>query len=190
MKRKDIVKFVLLLFLFCLLSLLIFQIKGFKQQETINRTKKLSIQDTYRIVNAKKKKFYAYLSIPDLHIERFLYPMNDERNTVEKEVMVLETSNFSTGDVALAAHSGIGPNTYFNSLEKLDENKKIYIFYQENIYTYYLIEKKEVNKTGYVDLDIYSFPTLKLITCNKNDNKKQFIYTAKLIKKEKIKHLN
>lgn len=184
MKRKNIAKAFILLILFCFLSLLIFQNSKIKQQETIIHTKKIFIQETYKKVMAKKKNFYAYLSIPELHINRFLYPIGNKQNTVEKEVMVLETSNFSSGDIALAAHSGIGLNTYFNSLENLDENMKIYIFHKENIYTYYLIQKKEVNKTGYVDLDIYSFPTLKLITCNKNDNKKQFIYTAKLVKKE------
>lgn len=188
--KKDIVKFVFLLFLFSILSIFIYQIKTTYKQNTIINTDKISIHDVYRRVKTTKQDYYAYLSIPKLNINRALYSINDKRNNVEKEVMVLETSNFSTGDIVLAAHSGFGSNTYFNNLEQLDENTDIYILYNENIYTYYLTEKKEVNKTGYIDLDISAYPTIKLITCNKNNKKKQLIYTAKLSKKEKVKHLD
>lgn len=169
-----------------MLCIFIYQSYTVKNEYISTQTK--DIKDTYFKVQKKQQKddFIAYLIIPELNINRPLYNFKDKRNDVEKEVMVLETSNFSNGNIALAAHSGDGYNAYFNSLDQLDETVSIYILYKEYIYTYHLICSEEIMKTGYVSIKTYSYPTIKLITCKKNDSKKQIVYTAKLSKKEKI----
>lgn len=185
MRRKNIVKFVLFLTLLFLSMYLIYLSYN---KNDIN--KKLDFSSY--LIHIKKDKatiktddYIAYLKIPDLNINRGLYKFKDKRNNVQKEVMVLETSNFSNGDIVLAAHSGEGFNAYFNTLDQLDVGMPIYIIYNNYIYTYKYLFKEEIEKTGYVDIKTYSFPTLKLITCKKNDNKKQIVFTTKLISKEK-----
>lgn len=186
MKIKNIVKYGLLILLFCLFCIFIYQSYTVKDYHL--SVSKRNITDLYYQIQEKQKKtdFMAYLVIPKLNIAQPLYAFDDHRNDVEKEVMVLETSNFSNGNIALAAHSGDGYNAYFNPLDQLDETISIYILYKEYIYTYYLIGSEEITKTGYVSIKTYSYPTIKLITCKKNDSKKQIVYTAKLSKKEKI----
>ena len=186
MKRKDIANYLLLFFLFSLL--LIFLYQAIKGQEVSIHTKKIDRENIYNeIKNSKNSNdSFAQLIIPNLNINRPLYNINDKRNNVEKEVMVLETSNFSSGNIVLAAHSGEGYNAYFNSLDQLDEKMDIYILYQDYIYTYKLFCSDEVEKTGYVMVKTYTYPTLQLITCKKNSSTKQIVFTAKLMKKEKI----
>ncbi len=186
MKIKNIVNYLFILFLFSLLLFFLYQ-SCTPNQVSID-TKKENVKDIYNRVQEKmqEQKMLAYLVIPDLNIYRPLYDIQDKRNTVEKEVMVLETSDFSNGNIALAAHSGDGFNAYFNPLDQLDDTICIYIIYKNYIYTYNLICSEEVDKTGYVFIKTYPYPTIKLITCKKNNTKKQLVYTAKLSKKEKI----
>lgn len=185
MKIKNIVKYFLILFIFSLFLIFIYQ--SYRPNEKSISIHKINSKDIYNAIKkTNDSDSYAYLSIPNLNINRPLYPIHDKRNNVEKEVMVLETSDFSLGNITLAAHSGDGYNAYFNNLDQLDEKMYIYIIYKNYIYTYSLIRSEEVDKTGYVTIKTYSYPTIKLITCKKNDSKKQLIYTAKLSKKEKI----
>lgn len=184
MKRKSIVKFILVVILFLLCC---FYIYNFEKEEVTSKTLFRPIKDAYVRKNERvnKKEYIAYLKIPTLNINRGLYSYTDKRNDVGKEVMVLETSNFLTGNIVLAAHSGNSRYAYFNNLDKLDENMYIYILYKNYMYTYKLFKKEEIKKTGYVDLETYSYPTMKLITCKKDSKEKQIIFITKLIKKEK-----
>lgn len=186
MKKKDIVNYLLLFFLFSLL--LIFLYQSIRGKEVSIHTKKIDRENIYNELKNNKKTnvSYAQLMIPDLNINRPLYNITDKRNNVEKEVMVLETSDFSSGNIVLAAHSGEGYNAYFNILDQLDETMDIYILYQDYIYTYKLFCFNEVAKTGYVIVNTYAYPTLQLITCKKNDSTKQIVFTAKMTNKEKI----
>ncbi len=190
MKIRNIVNYILLLFIFLLILIFIYQ--SYSPKEANIKIKQLDIKDIYHEIKNSNDNLdpLAYLVIPKLNINRPLYDIKDKRNTVEKEVMVLDTSNFSKGDIALAAHSGEGYNAYFNHLDQLDEKINIYIIYKNFIYTYNLTCSEEINKTGYVDIKTYSYPTLKLITCKKFNSKKQLVFTAKLSKKEQIEKKN
>ncbi len=188
MKKRNIFKyFILILIISSILSLIGYSLHSYN--DTFITTKKKNIIGIYKEIALKQKNsdYDAYLSIPNLNIYRGLYIKNKKKNNVEKEVMVLETSDFSTGNIVLAAHSGNNYNAYFNNLDELDENTNIYVIYKKHIYTYKLISHKEVKKTGYVYLKTYPYPVIVLITCNKNNNKTQIIYTAKLENKKEIK---
>lgn len=119
------------------------------------------------------------IEIPKINLIQEFYPNDEEKNDVDKNIEVIETSkmpNAKQGNLILAAHSGSSDIAYFKNLDQLNLNDIVYIHYKNNKYRYVISDIYDVEKTGYVSIKRdKTKQTLTLITCKKNTNK-QTVY--------------
>lgn len=124
--------------------------------------------------------YMAILNIPKIGLERGFYDKNSSLNNVDYNILFHKDSNYPdeiNGNVILASHSGTSAVSYFKKLYLLEQGDIAYLTYQNNTYTYKVINIYYEDKDG--SLAIYRYKnknTLTLITCTKNDNTKQTIY--------------
>lgn len=140
-----------------------------------------------KIVN--DNDYYAILKIPKINLTRELFSLNDERNNIKDNVLVHEKSTFPKekySNVILASHSGDGTKSYFKNLYKLEVNDLIYLYFENYIYEYQIIEIDYQKKIGELYLNNYNEEMITLITCTKNSAKLQTIYYGKLKNSKKI----
>ena len=121
----------------------------------------------------------SFIEIPKINLKQEFYPNDKEKNQVDKNIQVIETSkmpDIPQGNLILAAHSGSSQVGYFKHLDKLKINDSVYIYYQNKKYKYVIKKIYDVEKTGYVNIKRNkNKQTLTLITCKKNTNK-QTVY--------------
>ncbi len=124
------------------------------------------------------------LEIPKINLKKEVYPNNQEKNTVSKNIQVIEGSNMpniQNGNFILAAHSGNSDIAYFKDLDKISQNNEIYVYYQNRKYRYIIGDIYDVLKTGYVEIKRNrNKSTITLITCKKGTNL-QTVYIGYLI---------
>ena len=130
-----------------------------------------------------KETRYSYIGtieIPKLNIKNGFVDINSRYNNVNYNVTVIQGSIFPDNDksnVILAAHSGICPVCYFDTLYKLNIGDIAYINYKQIEYKYKLVDIYEVEKDGTVTIyRNYSKNGLVLITCTRNSDTKQTVY--------------
>ncbi len=126
-----------------------------------------------------------YLIIEKINLKQPFYNINDENNTIEKNIEVLKESimpNQENSIVFIAAHSGEGEIAYFNDLIDLNINDELILFYNNNYYKYNIVEIYEESKDGYINVDKYQEDQLILTTCHPYKKNKQLVINA--IKKE------
>ena len=126
-----------------------------------------------------------YLIIEKINLKQQFYNINDENNTIEKNIEILKESIMPDQDnsiVFIAAHSGEGEIAYFNNLIDLDINDELILYYNNYYYKYNIIEIYEESKYGYIDVDKYKENQLILTTCHPYKKNKQLVINA--IKKE------
>ncbi len=135
--------------------------------------------------NISKPINYNYLEIKKINLKQPFYEINDEKNTIEKNIEILKESIMPDKDnsiVIIAAHSGEGDIAYFNNLTELTINDELLLSYNNKIYKYYIKEIYEEDKTGYINVDKEKEKQLILTTCHPNKPNKQLVINA--IKKE------
>lgn len=125
-----------------------------------------------------KNDYFAIIEIPKINLKKELYEIGDQRNNVDKNILVHKNSIFPK-NIILASHSGNRKYAYFKNLYKLKVNEPVKIYYNNQIYEYIVEEIEEQNKTGNLYLKEDLNERLILITCSKN-NKTQVIYYCKL----------
>ncbi len=158
--------------------------------------KGLDIANVYlneeKITEKKETKdYYAILEIPFINLKRELFPLNNSENNVNKNLFVHEISTFphsldTSSNLIIAGHSGNGLNAYFKNLYKLSVGHKVFLYYNDNLYTYEIKEIEYQNKTGTLYLKHDYTNELVLITCTKNNKNTQTIYYASLLNIEKL----
>lgn len=148
------------------------------------------INNIYNIKQEKNKtishnEYIGLLEIEKINLKKGFYTKNSSNNKVSKGLEIIKQSdmpNIKYGIFIIASHSGNGQVAYFNKLYKLTYGDIINIYYNDNKYKYKLIDIYEVDKNGIVEIYKEREQTiLVLITCNKNDDKKQIVYISKLI---------
>ena len=72
------------------------------------------------------------------------------------------------GNFILYAHSGNSKIAYFRNLNKLNVNDEVFIYYEGVKYSYQIINKYEIEKTG--KMEVIRDSKRKLITRIKNGN--------------------
>ena len=137
--------------------------------------------------NISKKKIDNdnYLIIEKINLKQPFFNINNENNTIEKNIEILKESimpDKNNSIVFIAAHSGEGDIAYFNSLIDLNINDELILYYKNKYYKYSIIEKYEEPKNGYIDVDKYKEKQLVLTTCHPYKKNKQLVINA--IKKE------
>ncbi len=135
----------------------------------------LSISNSINLNIAETTIQNPILEIPKINLKQEFYPNDKEKNNVDKNIQVIETSkmpNIKGGNLILASHSGSSDIAYFKNLDKLTINDTAYIYYQNKKYKYVISKIYDVEKTGYVNIQRNkNKQTLTLITCKKNTNK-------------------
>ena len=132
------------------------------------------------IVKEKKEQtdIFGTLIINKIHLKEVLYPIESEKNTIEKHVTILEKSTPPTeekGILLLAAHSGTGKIAYFEELDELKEKDEIIIHYQKKDYKYMVKDIWEEEKTGFIHINKEEKKQLVLTTCSPKKKNIQLI---------------
>jgi len=156
-------------------------------QEENNKEDKESVEDTsYKFDSNESDMIYiGYLSIPNINLKKGFTDKSSKYNTVSRNVQILGASDYpdkDKGNVILAAHSGNSSVSYFNKLYMLNKGDFAYIEYNNNKYTYKIVDIYTVEKTGKAEIrrnkDVN---TLTLITCTKDNKTTQTIYICELV---------
>ena len=142
------------------------------------------VQDTLNVEEIKsdnkqnntyiKENYFAILEIPKINLYRGFYSINSKLNKVNKNIQILKEStmpNVNNSNLILVAHSGNSKVAFFKNLYKLSINDIAYIYYENNTYTYNLIDTYEIEKNGTFTTTKNNRNTLTLITCKPKSNK-------------------
>jgi len=146
-------------------------------------------EDTIRPIEEEQSATYnnqyiGYLTIPKINLTKGFLDVRSEENTVEKNIMVVEGSNYpdvDRGNLIIAGHSGTGWKAFFNELYQLQVGDIAVVSYKGKKYTYSFKNIYKQPKTGKLAIyRNYNISTLTLITCTNNDSATQTIYIAEL----------
>ena len=138
-----------------------------------------------KTISNKKIDNNNYLIIEKIKLKLPFYNINNENNTIEKNIEILKESimpDKKNSIVIIAAHSGEGKIAYFNNLIDLEINDEITLYYNNKYYKYNIIDIYEENKYGYIDVDKTIQDQLVLTTCHPLKKNKQLVINA--VKKE------
>lgn len=128
-------------------------------------------------------EYLGIIEIPKLKLKRYFYEFDDERNTVEKNIMLIEKSNMpdeENGNIIFASHRGRSKVAFFDKLHLIEYGDEIIIHYNNKKYIYSYYNRYDVPKNGHIRVvrDLNK-TTVTLITCKKGTNK-QTVFIAYL----------
>lgn len=163
----------------------------FEEQRENEKVEDSSEQVVEEVKQEEVKKetinYIAVIEIPKISLKRGLVEKNSWRNNVNQNIQILKESNMPNedkGNLILAAHSGNSSVSYFKNLHKLVNDDLVYIFYDNTVYTYKIVNKYEIEKTGQAVIKRnMQKQTLTMITCI-SGTEKQMIVIAELVSKE------
>ena len=98
-----------------------------------NKVKEITYEKRVENKLINKEEYFAILEIPKINLKRELYNLDDEKNHVDKNILIHKNSTFPSetkSNIILAAHSGFGANAYFKNLYKLKINDEAIIYYE------------------------------------------------------------
>jgi len=123
------------------------------------------------------------LNIPKINLRKTVKYYKDKDNSVNKGIYLANNYNFSQNNdiLILASHSGKSSISYFKHLDNLNIND--YVITSNNKYKniYKINEIYKINKNGKFVYDRKK-KGIYLITCDKNENKKQLVFYGKRVK--------
>ena len=125
-----------------------------------------------------KSEYLAILEIPKINLKRGL----KQNTNVDEDIVILDLNKFKNNIRVLASHSGNCDICYFNRLDELLINDKIYLYIDNIKYTYKIDEIKKLKKNTFKIEDNPN--SITLITCSKLKEDIQIIIVAKQIKEE------
>ena len=138
------------------------------------------IEEIEDITTPADTNYIGVLEIPKINLKRGFFSIDNPDNTVSRNIQVIKESDMpdvENGLLIIAGHSGTGRLAFFKELHKLSDMDKVYIYYKNTKYTYTVIDKYEVEKTGRALIKRKkNITSLALITCNQEDKTKQIIY--------------
>lgn len=137
----------------------------------------------FEINKVVSNDYYFEISIPKIGLNEKVYRFKDPRNDVDKGVMIVKDYNFHNmkGSLILASHSGNSSISYFKNLHMIKKNDIVRILFNGDEYIYQINKIYKINKNGKFKYN-NSDRTIYLITCDRNNKKKQNVYKGKLIK--------
>ena len=149
------------------------------------------IEEIEDITTPADDNYIGVLEIPKINLKRGFLSIDNPDNTVSKNIQVIKESDMpdvENGLLIIAGHSGTGRLAFFKELHKLSDMDKVYIYYKNTKYTYTVIDKYEVEKTGRALIKRKkNITSLALITCNQEDKTKQIIYILRQDGRENLK---
>lgn len=168
-------------------------IEIFFEEQRLNETIEEN-EEQEEVVEEKKEEtkketinYIAVVEIPKISLKRGLVDKNSWRNNVNQNIQILKESNMPNedkGNFILAAHSGSSSVSYFKNLHKLVNDDPVYVYYDNAVYTYKIVNKYEIEKTGQAVIKRnMQKQTLTMITCI-SGTEKQMVVIAELVGKE------
>ena len=132
-----------------------------------------------------EENYLMVVEIPKINLRKGIYNINSKNNTVNKNIQIMKESdmpNKDKGMLVLAGHNGNSRVSYFDRLNELNKEDKVYIYYANNIYTYEISNMYEAEKNGTITVKKEREKTvIVLISCKKNTKDKQLVYIGNLI---------
>ena len=119
------------------------------------------------------------LVIPDIDFKMNINDIDSQFNDVDYNVELLEFSNIRNNVYFFASHSGNGDNCYFNRVKELDIGENIYVYINDDLLVYEIIDIYNIIKSGYMEVDENLENVIFLITCS--DYNRQLIVKGLLI---------
>ena len=106
-------------------------------------------QDT-KLLEAKVQNvsYLAVIEIPSISLNTGIVMSNSSFSTMNRNVSIYPTSdmpNVENGNFILFAHNGSSRVAYFKNISKLKNGNEIFIYYNNEKFTYKAINKYEVN---------------------------------------------
>lgn len=204
MKRKNIKILISMLFIFSGISMLL---HDYYDDYNRNKTEEKKIEVFFEheeetennnvvsnITKYDKKKidniqYVAILEIPKIELKKGLVEPNSSLNNVNSNIEILnpvEMPDQANGTFILASHSGSSKVAYFDRLNELIKEDKVYVYYNNVKYIYEISNYYKENKDGDISIKKGYFDNvIVLTTCDKHHKNKQIIYIGNLIGKEK-----
>ena len=105
--------------------------------------------------------------------------------TLDEGLEIHEVSQKENAPLVISGHTGIGANALFNDLFSLNVGDEIIIINGSKKYTYVIDYIKDFQKQSKLKI-FNSNKYLYLVTCDKYNMKKQWIFSSKLAKIEEI----
>lgn len=132
-----------------------------------------------------EENYLMVVEIPKINLRKGIYNINSKNNTVNKNIQIMRESdmpNKDKGMLVLAGHNGNSRVSYFDRLNELNKEDKVYIYYANNKYTYEISNMYEAEKNGTITVKKEREKTvIVLISCKKNTKDKQLVYIGNLI---------
>ena len=132
-----------------------------------------------------EENYLMVVEIPKINLRKGIYNINSKNNTVNKNIQIMKESdmpNKDKGMLVLAGHNGNSRVSYFDRLNELNKEDKVYIYYANNKYTYEISNMYEAEKNGTITVKKEREKTvIVLISCKKNTKDKQLVYIGNLI---------
>lgn len=130
------------------------------------------------IKNPFKYEYIAILDIPKINLKKGLVLASKDFKSINYAISVDRNSKFpdQEGNFILYAHAGNSKISYFKNINKLEIGDEVRIYYLDKNYSYKVIRKYEIDKSGFLTLnESYSSHNLFLVTCVHNTNKQLII---------------
>ena len=132
-----------------------------------------------------EENYLMVVEIPKINLRKGIYNINSKNNTVNKNIQIMKESDMPNKDksmLVLAGHNGNSRVSYFDRLNELNKEDKVYIYYANNKYTYEISNMYEAEKNGTITVKKEREKTvIVLISCKKNTKDKQLVYIGNLI---------
>lgn len=161
----------------------------FFEDNTLNPTKEEIKENKETSVDKSVENYIGVLEIPKISFKRGLVDIDSKRNNVKYNIQIIKPSdmpNIEHGNLILAGHSGTGYNAFFRDLDKLQIGDYSHIYYENEKYTYHVVNIYEVEKNGTALIKRNTEKTvLTMITCSETDKTKQIVIISELTSKEK-----
>lgn len=134
----------------------------------------------------KNVSYLAVIEIPSISLNTGIVMSNSSFSTMNRNVSIYPTSdmpNVENGNFILFAHNGSSRVAYFKNISKLKNGNEIFIYYNNEKFTYKVINKYEVAMTDKTPLyKIKDKTIITLITCKSGNNKFRTIIVGELVK--------
>lgn len=199
MKKVFLIISIIIVFIgMCMLIHSIYQDKQYqnKDEELIEEffdnyddSSNIVEEPTEDVNNYQEPDYSSYLAvieIPSISLKTGVVMSNSSYTTMNRNVSIYPSSdmpNIENGNFILFAHNGTSRVSYFRNINKLKKGNDIYIYYNNEQYTYTVIKQYDVAMTDSTPLNKMKDNTIiTLITCKSGNNKYRTIIVGELVK--------
>lgn len=156
---------------------------------TIKRINNKIELDVY-ITTSSTNRYYSkpLLYIPNIGLKQIIEPSKPGFSNLDNTIIYYKNIDPNKG-IVLFGHSGAGYGTFFNRIDELKIKDNAYLLYEDKVYEYEFLSKKEITKYDtYVLNNINNVNKMYLVTCIKNNSNNRLLVElvlkdAKILKK-------